>query len=74
MPKHDTVAIVMLSVFVAILVIFIVVAFATGRAYYGQPMLYVERSKRPMVFWGVVVFMVTVLLQSGSILLAQFSN
>lgn len=39
----------------AICAFFLVVALATGRAYYLLPMLYAERSNSPIAFWLAVI-------------------
>jgi hypothetical protein len=74
MRSHDTISIVMLSIFIVVVFAFIVAAFRTGKAYYGQPMLYIERSKHPIIFWGAVAFMAAVLIQAAALLVAEFSN
>jgi hypothetical protein len=38
----------------ALCVFFLGVAFATGRAYFAVPMLYVERRNSPVAFWIAV--------------------
>jgi hypothetical protein len=45
----------------AICGLFLVIAFATGRAYYLLPMLYVERSNTPIAFWLVVILWAAIL-------------
>jgi len=45
----------------AICAFFLVIAFATGRAYYLLPMLHVERSNSPIAFWLAVMMWAAVL-------------
>lgn len=46
----------MLGLFTTIVALALVVALVTGRAYFGQPFRYVDRSEHPFFFWVIVAF------------------
>jgi len=64
-----TVPQVMFAMFVAVCVVYAVVALRTGRAYYGNTFtrfLYVERHRHPKLFWLLFTFDIAMAVGVGS--------
>jgi len=64
--------------FLLAIMVILVVAFVTERAYYGSlvtRLLYVERTRRPTIFWLLIVFYVVVgVMASEFVWAAEISN